>query len=129
AFWTDNSEGQVNITTIPYIRIMIEKGKNVQLQLRRLEDMKEEEAIELVRLVVHEDEYINVTTYLHNFTNGLMVGWGLVKGRINEVTDYFNATGERSWSGDQFNYLLQKHFDLFGLINAGLAVDSKTINQ
>jgi len=29
-----------------------------------------------------------------------------------------------SYRPDQFNYLLKKHFDLFGLIDAGLAIDA-----
>lgn len=30
---------------------------------------------------------------------------------------------------EQFHYLLSKHFDLFGLIDAGLAIDSTTLKQ
>jgi hypothetical protein len=131
AFITNNSEGEVNPKTIQFIYPMIEKNKGVQLVLRRLEDMTQEEAIALVKLVVHEDEYINVTTYRHNLTNDLMVQWGLLtpKQRADDVASYFNATGERCWSGDQFNYLLKQHFDLFSLIPAGLAVDAKTYSN
>jgi hypothetical protein len=128
-FWTNNSQGELNATTIKYIIEMINNSKGVQLHLRRLEDMTEEEAIELVKQVVHENEYTNVSTYRHNYTNDLMVQWGYLTPieRVNNVQYFFNATGERTWSAAQFNYLLTKHFDLFGLIDAGLAVDAKTI--
>lgn len=102
---------------------------SIKLVLRRLEDMTEEEAIELVSQVVHKDEFINVSTYRHNFTNDLMVQWGLLTPmeRANDVEYYFNATGERSWSSAQTHYLLQHHFDLFGLIDDELAVDAKSV--
>lgn len=104
---------------------------NIKLVLRRLEDMTADEAIELTRLVVHKDEFINVSTYRHNFTNDLMVQWGLLTPaqRADDVEYFFNATGERSWSAEQFHYLLRQGFDLFNLIDNGLALDSKTLKQ
>jgi hypothetical protein len=104
---------------------------NIKLVLRRLEDMMADEAIELASLVVHKDEYINVSIYRHNYTNDLMVQWGLLtqSQRADDVEYFFNATGERSWSGSQFHYLLQQGFDLFGLIDAGLAIDAKTLQS
>lgn len=82
-----------------------------------------------MKLVVNENEFNNVSTYRHNFTNDLMVQWGYLTPtqRADDVECYFNATGERSWSAEQFHYLLRQHFDLFWLIDAGLAVDIKTI--
>jgi len=102
---------------------------DIKLVLRGLKDMTEEEAIELVKLIVHKDEYINVSTYRHNCTGDLMVQWGLLTPmeRANDVEYFINATGERSWSGEQFRYLLEQGFDLFGLIAAGLAIDAKTL--
>jgi hypothetical protein len=128
-YWTNNSQGNLNAKTLPDVIDMCKRDKGVQLHLRRLEDMTDEEAIDLVRRVVHEDEYINVSTYRHNHTNDLMVQWGLLTHaqRADDVEYFFNATGERSWSGDQFHYLLQQSFDLFGLIDAGLAIDAKTL--
>src|ERR1044072_535254 len=127
-YWTNNSQGNLNAKTLADVIDMCKRDKGVQLHLRRLEDMTEKVAIELVRLVVHKHEYVNVSTYRHNFTNDLMVQWGLLtpEQRADDVEYYFNATGERSWSGNQFHYLLQQGFDLFGLIDAGLAIDAKT---
>lgn len=99
--------------------------------LRRLSDMKEGEAIELVRLVVHEDEYNNVSTYRHNYTGDLMVQWGILTPmeRVDDIEYFFNATGEKCWSADQFHYLLKQGFDLFGLVDAGLAQDEKELTN
>lgn len=37
--------------------------------------------------------------------------------------------GEYQFSAEQYRYLLSKHFDLFGLIEAGLAIDATTLKQ
>lgn len=37
--------------------------------------------------------------------------------------------GEYQFSAEQYHYLLSKHFDLFGLIDAGLAIDKTTLNK
>jgi hypothetical protein len=36
---------------------------------------------------------------------------------------------ETGLDAEQFNWLLSKHFDLFGLIDAGLAIDKTTLKQ
>jgi hypothetical protein len=128
-YWTNNSQGNLNAKTLPDVIDMCKRDKGVQLHLRRLEGMTDEQAIELVRLVVHEDEFTNVSTYRHNHTNDLMVQWGNLTAaqRADDVEYYFNATGERSWSAAQFHYLLRQHFDLFNLIDNNLGIDIKTI--
>lgn len=102
---------------------------NIKLVLRRLEDMTEEEGIEVTRLVVHSDEFINVNTYRNKFGD-IITTWGLLAPmeRANDAEYKYNATAERSWSAAQFHYLLSKGFDLFGLIDAGFAIDAKTLN-
>lgn len=128
AYWTDNSEGELNSKTLPHVIDMLNRGKKVQLHLNRLEDMTEEQAIELTRLVVHSEEYINVSTCRNSY-NDIIVTWGLLTPleRVNDNEHRYNATAERCWGAKQFHYLLQHHFDLFGLIDAGLAIDAKTI--
>ena len=34
-----------------------------------------------------------------------------------------------TWSPEDVRYLLSRHFDLFGLISSGLAIDSKTLKE
>ena len=87
--------------------------------LRRLEDMTEHEAIALVERIVHADEFVDVDT-THNSFGDLMVTW---RG------DEYNATGEKTWSSEQFHYLLKQGFDLWGLIDSNQAIDAKTLNQ
>jgi hypothetical protein len=97
-FWTNNSEGEVNPETIRFIYPMIEKRNNVQLHLRRLEDMTEEEKKECDKQV-------------HKYDTG--------NGRSHFITDW----------AYRVDWLLKQHFDLFGLVDAGLAIDAKTINS
>jgi len=75
------------------------------LVLRRLEDMTEEEA-----------KYIVDNTLLKQTTMG------------KTEKDFAIALAER-WVANSsiFVYLLSRSFDLFGLIDAGLAIDAKTI--
>ena len=46
-----------------------------------------------------------------------------------ELNDHKWQDFEIGLAPEQFHYLLSKHFDLFGLIDAGLAIDSTTIKQ
>lgn len=75
-----------------------------KLLLRPLSDMTEEEAIECGNL----DYDFSGEPDLNKWT------W--------KDFDTLN-------SSSQFQYLLSKHFDLFGLIEAGLAIDKTTLKQ
>lgn len=80
--------------------------------LRRLEDMTEDEAIELLGITVP------YATYHSKDHSGLYwSGAGVSSAHLS-----FSYGDPRS-----FHYLLSRGFDLFGLINAGLAIDSKTV--
>jgi hypothetical protein len=94
----------------------------VKLILRQLNSMTEEEAVELVRLVVHEEEFVDVETHTNPYFEDIIVEWGR-RSDDDEAENKFNATSERTWSADQFHYLLKCGFDLFNLIDAGLAID------
>jgi hypothetical protein len=129
SFWTDNSEGQVNLTTIPFIRAMIEKGKNVQLQLRRLEDMNRDDMKPIWGLIFNrpfpdsgrilwfdKEERTAAKRYV------MMPG---VDRLGIEMTGYIWADidlGHVKFNPNlAFHYLLTQHFDLFGLIEAAHA--------
>lgn len=43
-----------------------------------------------------------------------------------EMDNPYN-TGDPPWHFEQTRYLLSKHFDLFGLIESGLAIDKNTL--
>jgi hypothetical protein len=56
----------------------------------------------------------------------------------NMIYDFSNDEALAKWEwkyfetgldAEQFNWLLSKHFDLFGLIEAGLAIDKTTLNK
>lgn len=91
--------------------------------LRPLSTMTEKEAIELVKISEwkqygehpHKREY---RSYRNGF-NEIVVSWG-------ESTREKNVPVTKEVFGfDEFRFLLSKHFDLFGLIESGLAI-SKT---
>lgn len=74
---------------------------DVKLVLRPLSDMTEEEKDWL-------DEHENfVNNYKQNAESELII----------------------EWDAEKTSYLLSKHFDLFGLIEAGLAIDKTTIKE
>ena len=73
----------------------------IKLTLRPLPDMTKEEKIEMVLLF--DDQFV------------------------------LGQEGKYAWRAtffpSMFEYLLSKHFDLFGLIEAGLAIDKTTLKQ
>lgn len=75
--------------------------------LRRIEDITDEECIE-----VYDCEYTD--------SNPVSARIRLVKHWLNPI--HVTPTP------NQFHYLLKQGFDLFNLIDAGLAIDKKTLN-
>lgn len=98
--------------------------------LRRLEDMTEDEAINLVSFPVGY-EILKVFKEPQGITFDYK--WRDSNPKLNNDDGYsYSGTGvsfrSKHWTPIQFHYLLSRGFDLFGLINAGLAIDSKTVN-
>jgi hypothetical protein len=121
----------------------------VKLVLRRLEDMTEDEAIAVHRkatktpfLTADKDEY-DVTYIKDNrdvcsiqvvdlrmpkmYTNINIEGDVLVY--IHEQNENPKICERVANQNHITHYLLQNHFDVFGLIDAGLAIDAKNITQ
>jgi hypothetical protein len=100
---------------------------NVKLLLHPLPDMTEDEARWLCELkegtIIGQVDVINIKTHKVDFIDGEMDsgdGWCEMKDK-EVLFKYMNA--------EQVRYLLSKHFDLFGLIEAGLAIDKTTLKQ
>jgi hypothetical protein len=150
-FWTPNSEGQVNAVTLQYVIDMIKKGTKVQLHLRRLEDMREDEMIGLIQSTAPadftdkpmDDEY-NLNMFYNDGGNlvnadiavGAEVTCRCYEGQISikkcGTVSFYDEAGiqeERVNDPLAFHYLLRQHFDIFGLIDAQLAIDAKTISN
>jgi hypothetical protein len=87
--------------------------------LRPLSSMTEEEAIEVARVSEWEGHFRDVKVTKSKFDD-LIVSWD----GMPESREEFNATGEFFYCAEQFLYLLSKHFDLFNLIEEGLAIDA-----
>jgi len=93
----------------------VHKGYEVveQLFIRPLSSITEEEKIELL-LIIGEPKMYAAFDF-----------------RIGDEMHYLNLVGESGviiigFNPESVKYLLSKHFDLFGLIEAGLAID-KTV--
>lgn len=94
--------------------------KNVKPILRPLSSITNTEVIEIVALL--SDVYLLVK-HTGNFSYGI------------DFEFQYNSSNRRRvacqrWdelNPEQFIYLLSKHFDLFGLIESGLAIDKTTL--
>jgi hypothetical protein len=128
-FWTDNSQGEVNPETLRFIYPMIEKGKNFQLHLRRVNDITESELKEMLQRLTLIDLADCEFEYDHIWVNATRKGvvidcLSIEKGGLIDMMHYSPGTMPQ---GEAVHYLLSKQFDLFNLIDTGLAVDQKTI--
>lgn len=141
-YWTDNSEGEVNAETIRYIKPMIDKGYNVRLQLRRLSDISNNEAIAIASMAMFDKmPGYPISDYMVSKRGMGQYPATACQIAINndwwdlEIAIGFNTGNIWYCKGDLrvfnqpiiFHTLLTQHFDLFGLIDAGLAIDAKTI--
>lgn len=123
--YIDNSleEWTVWVTLTPLRLAKLDDASidNIQLQLRKLEDMTDEECIKWAELGFYEPHTVKRASIPYN---SLEVEFDFYMG-----DDLHSGTMSlRSQTAQQFHYLLSKGFDLFGLIPAGLAIDAKTIN-
>ena len=83
-----------------------------KLAVRPLNDMRREEKIEIVTSV----------TYNHVRFSSDESALGCF-----DEDKYKNKIARMEFYADEVKYLLSKHFDLFGLIPAGLAIDKTTL--
>lgn len=112
-------------------RILMWVGGNLSASqhkpiLRPLSDMTEEEAYSLIFSV---DFYKRHEIEVTNISDNPWIGISFTvrydgKGRWWNKTQRLNA----DFNPKQVGYLLSKHFDLFGLIQSGEAIDATTLN-
>lgn len=116
--WRDNTE--ISSTEIQVYH------NEAKLMLRRLSDMTEEEATELAKIQTVEKRLKDVQVLLiekdrvHYIDGSMWQGDGVEE--YNDLYVYYDLLTPK-----QFVYLLKQGFDLFGLLDAGLAIDAKTI--
>ena len=113
-----NVESRDHSNTIYRLNLTIENyGRFIgnyadKMILRPLSDLKDELFIELndkffIGTIIINDEY-SITHFMYELNNGIF--------RM------------QFWKGVQiYNWLLSKHFDIFGLIEKGLAIDINTL--
>lgn len=105
--------------TRPEMRVNINAVKPI---LRPLSDMTEDEGIEVCKFIVVEKRQNQIdlqeltSSHIWYIDGEMWYGDG-----VSEVYDKYIKFNELS--ADQFRYMLSKGFDLFGLIDAGLAID------
>ena len=97
----------------------------MQLSLRRLDSMTEEEAIEVTKPVVVYGDLPNVRKYetWKNPFGKIVVSWG------NGLREKYVPQDETSFTVGQFTYLLSRGFWLFGdeAFEQGLIIDKNKI--
>lgn len=96
--------------------------------LRRLQDIKDEDLkamitrLSIVNLDNCEFEYDQY--WVNAIRNGVVVDCLSIE--LNGQIDMMQCTHATNPQLEAFHYLLSEGFDLFGLIDAGLAIDQKT---
>lgn len=113
-----------------------------KLNLRPLSDMTEEEAVDIYTL--ERDRVLHVATNDHDISKRTDFGWVITRldhmnigllVRFDGVCYKVIDEGKKPTIEPAMNqpiifqYMLSKGFDLFGLIEAGLAIDKTKINQ
>ena len=113
----------------------------VKLVLRRLEDMTEEEAANLAVIYSGAKKVSPMKGIASNWHYFFCYFSEDQEGEVLVIdatgcawyAHYFDKSqpGHRNIVDEHkaFHYLLQNHFDLFGLVDAGLAIDAKTIDK
>jgi len=99
-------------------------GLVIKLKLRPLPSMTEQEAVEMASLTEWEPHFRDVKVERNKITNDIIVTWD----GANESRDMVNATGDLFWCYEQFMWFLKKEFDIFELIEEGLAIDKTKIS-
>lgn len=95
----------------------------IQLALKPLADLGEQEHIELAAFITRPGTFdpLKARTYRNQFGN-IVVAWGNGPG-----TAHHTFSNQETWTPGQFQYLIIRGYDVFGLIAAGEAVDIKTV--
>lgn len=93
--------------------------------LRPLSDMTEEEKMQLIRICHPEKEYpiikyIDLDKEVLNFSS---------KTQRMKYYRIFACGFYGTWHPEEMKYLLKQGFDLFGLIESGLAIDKTKLNK
>jgi hypothetical protein len=84
-------------------------------------------------IVVYDKDKINDPRGLCIYSDWLLLVLRPLSDMTREEKSELNEIKERHWTSDlkyqavQVKWHLSKHFDLFGLIEAGLAIDSTTL--
>lgn len=100
----------------------------IKLSLRRLSSMTEEEAIHLFKLNSLDDKKREFTL-IEKDDKCITMNY---KWKDELYDNYYHSSysiyfNKETWSSKQFVYFLSKNFDLFSLIDAGLAIENDTV--
>lgn len=106
-----------------YSTKMVNDFSLIKLLLKPLSSMTEDEAIEITKPIVIYGDIPNAREYetFKNVFGRIVVSWG------KSHYEKYVPADEKTFTSTQFQYLLSKHFDLFGLIESGLAIDATTL--
>lgn len=96
--------------------------KNIKPILRRVSDMTKDEAMDLIRLNVDKSEIINIETQ-----NETLIIFSRKHPKMRHTV--LSCIKLNECSPAEFLWLLSKHFDIFRLIDAGIAIDKNAITE
>lgn len=114
-YWTNNSQGNLNAYTLPNVIDMCERNKNVQLHLRNLNSMSWDEWAE-----VREQLSADIVRNAENVRYKDKPYWVIVlENRVNTNTLRLNDG----------LVLIRLGYDVFNLIESGLAIDASTLTK
>lgn len=113
---------------------------NIKPILRRLSDMTEEELLEFAKICSNAETVYSVASSMSNHKNVICVFQGGAREKLivddggeTWYASYFGGEGDGTRNTikqhEQTVWLLRRHFDLFGWIDAGLALDAATLNE
>jgi len=109
--------------------LIVNYSRDAKLILRPLSDMTENEAIEYFNL--HETTIIIKKEILKKGV-GFQYKWKSERGNLEDGFSYSGVgiafSDKNKYNSTEFVYLLSKGFDLFGLIEAGFAIDRSKLN-
>lgn len=87
---------------------------SINLILRRLEDITEDEFVNAIKIYDPEEDFEYARSHYPSFKERGMAGMSVQEGQFSDTMHVVH-------------YLISIGVDMFGLIDAGLAIDSKTL--
>lgn len=122
---TDNSQGNMNPSTLPSVLKYLDDFTGFKLILRRFENMTDAEIRDLIQ---YDKLKVMYKTVEYSFDGtSIRITYTIEEDEGSTAQTY--RIDRFAMNAHDFAWCLRKGFDLFGLIHVGLAIDKSTFNQ